>query len=132
MGREKRFRTILRLLDEQERVNVEDLAAHFDGSPETIRRDLSSMSEQGLLRKVNGGAVKFQSAQENSFALSTLQPSCRLINNDFLNVSDTMPFSREWPTPAPANTFTFFKNIRMRQGLLMRSIYRRNLLSARG
>lgn len=73
MGREKRFRTILTLLDEQERVNVEALAAHFDVSPETIRRDLSTMSEQGLLRKVYGGAVKFQSAQENSFALRTQQ-----------------------------------------------------------
>jgi DeoR/GlpR family transcriptional regulator of sugar metabolism len=69
MKREKRFRSILTLLDEQERVNVEDLAAYFDVSPETIRRDLSTMSEQGLLRKIYGGAVKFQSAQENSFAL---------------------------------------------------------------
>ena len=73
MKRQTRFRTILALLDERERVNVEDLAAHFDVSPETIRRDLSTMSEQGLLRKVYGGAVKFQSAQENSFALRTKQ-----------------------------------------------------------
>jgi DeoR/GlpR family transcriptional regulator of sugar metabolism len=73
MKRDNRFQAILTLLDEQERVTVEDLAAHFDVSFETIRRDLSTMSEQGLLRKVYGGAVKFQSAQENSFALRTLQ-----------------------------------------------------------
>jgi DeoR family glycerol-3-phosphate regulon repressor len=73
MKREKRFKDILTLLDERERVNVEDLAAHFEVSAETIRRDLSTMSEQGLLRKVYGGAVKFQSAQENPFALRTKQ-----------------------------------------------------------
>lgn len=73
MKRQNRFRTILSLLDERERLNVEDLAAHFNVSPETVRRDLSAMSEQGLLRKVYGGAVKFQSAQENSFALRTKQ-----------------------------------------------------------
>ncbi|MBA3869511.1 MAG: DeoR/GlpR transcriptional regulator [Anaerolineae bacterium] len=73
MKREKRFRLILALLDEQGRVNVDDLAIHFNVSAETIRRDLSTMSEQGLLRKVYGGAVKFQSAQENSFTLRTQQ-----------------------------------------------------------
>jgi DeoR/GlpR family transcriptional regulator of sugar metabolism len=73
MKREKRFRAILTLLDERERVNVEELADYFDVSLETIRRDLSTMSEQGLLRKIYGGAVKFQSAQENSFALRTQQ-----------------------------------------------------------
>jgi DeoR/GlpR family transcriptional regulator of sugar metabolism len=73
MKRENRFQTILALLDERERVSVEDLAAYFEVSPETIRRDLATMSEQRLLRKVYGGAVKFQSAQENPFALRTQQ-----------------------------------------------------------
>lgn len=71
--REKRFSRILALLDEQERVDVEQLAQYFDVSPETIRRDLSTMSELGLLRKIHGGAVKFQSAQESPFALRTQQ-----------------------------------------------------------
>jgi DeoR/GlpR family transcriptional regulator of sugar metabolism len=73
MKREKRFRAILALLDENNRVTVEELAGHFNVSLETIRCDLSTMSEHGLLRKVYGGAVKFQSAQENTFALRTLQ-----------------------------------------------------------
>lgn len=73
MKRESRFRAIQVLLDDQERVYVEDLASHFDVSPETIRRDLATMSEQGLVRKIYGGAVKLQSAQENSFALRTQQ-----------------------------------------------------------
>lgn len=73
LKRENRFRVILALLDEQERVHVDDLADHFDVSADTIRRDLSEMSEQGLLRKIYGGAVKFQSAQENSFELRSRQ-----------------------------------------------------------
>lgn len=57
------------LLDERGHVEVEELASHFDVSPETVRRDLSTLSEQALLRKVHGGAVKFQTAQETSFTL---------------------------------------------------------------
>ncbi len=73
MKREKRFQLILTQLDEQGRVSVDDLAVHFKVSPETIRRDLSTLSEKGILRKVYGGAVKFQSAQENPFTLRAQQ-----------------------------------------------------------
>jgi DeoR family glycerol-3-phosphate regulon repressor len=66
MKRDERLHSILTLLDDQERVEVETLADHFDVSAETIRRDLATLSEQGLLRKVHGGAVKFQTAQENA------------------------------------------------------------------
>ena len=65
MKRDKRLQIILNLVDEQEHVEVETLAEHFDVSAETVRRDLNTLSEQGLIRKVHGGAVKFQSAQEN-------------------------------------------------------------------
>jgi DeoR family glycerol-3-phosphate regulon repressor len=37
-------------------VSVEMLAARFDVSPETIRRDLSSLAERGRVQKVHGGA----------------------------------------------------------------------------
>src|SRR5262245_53695093 len=73
MKRETRFKKILTILDEQGRVNVDELAQHFGVSPETVRRDLAAMSEEGMLRKIYGGAVKFQSAQENSFVLRTRQ-----------------------------------------------------------
>lgn len=71
MKREDRLREILELLDQQERIEVDDLARQFSVSPETIRRDLSTLSERGLLRKVHGGAVKFQTAQEHSFTIRT-------------------------------------------------------------
>ncbi len=71
MKREERQSAILNLLYQQDRVDVDELATHFDVSAETIRRDLNALSEQGLLRKVHGGAVRFQTAQENTFALRT-------------------------------------------------------------
>ncbi len=69
MKREERHLQILDLLNESERLNVDSLAERFDVSVETIRRDLTVLSEQGMLRKVHGGAVRFQTAQENTMAL---------------------------------------------------------------
>ena len=68
MKRDKRLQAIFNLVDEQERVAVEELADHFHVSAETIRRDLGTLSEQGLIRKVHGGAVRFQTGQENSLS----------------------------------------------------------------
>ncbi len=73
MKREKRHKAILSLLDERERLEVDELAAHFDVSAATIRRDLFIMSEEGLVRKIHGGVTKFQTAQENLFATRTSQ-----------------------------------------------------------
>ncbi|WP_105566187.1 DeoR/GlpR family DNA-binding transcription regulator [Microbacterium halophytorum] len=39
------------------RVSVADLAERFGVTTETVRRDLASMAEDGLLRRVHGGAV---------------------------------------------------------------------------
>ena len=39
------------------RVSVEDLAQRFDVTPQTIRRDLADLAEEGLLRRVHGGAI---------------------------------------------------------------------------
>lgn len=71
MKREQRFQTILSLIDEKGHVEVDELVVQLDVSPETVRRDLSTLSEQALLRKVYGGAVKFQTAQETSFTMRT-------------------------------------------------------------
>ncbi len=39
------------------RVAVEHLAAHFDVTPQTIRKDLNDLCDRGLLQRVHGGAV---------------------------------------------------------------------------
>lgn len=44
-------------LREKGRVTVDDLAAHFAVTPQTIRRDLNELSDGGLVVRVHGGAM---------------------------------------------------------------------------
>ncbi|MGH8925647.1 MAG: DeoR/GlpR family DNA-binding transcription regulator [Acidimicrobiia bacterium] len=48
---------IVRLIVEQGRVEVSDLADRFAVTTETVRRDLTELGRQGLVRRVHGGAV---------------------------------------------------------------------------
>lgn len=54
---EERHRMIVERARDERRVEVADLAASFGVSPETVRRDLSTLERQGLLRRTHGGAV---------------------------------------------------------------------------
>ena len=42
------------------RVDVTGLAASFDVTPETVRRDLTALERRGLLRRVHGGAIPIE------------------------------------------------------------------------
>lgn len=53
----ERQRVILDRARAEGRVQVQSLAEHFDVTSETIRRDLTSLERQGLLRRVHGGAI---------------------------------------------------------------------------
>ncbi|SDE20274.1 transcriptional regulator, DeoR family [Paenibacillus sp. UNCCL117] len=57
MFAEERREKILGLLNEEKRVMVKDLAEKFQVSIDSIRRDLSIMEDQGLLKKTHGGAI---------------------------------------------------------------------------
>jgi DeoR family glycerol-3-phosphate regulon repressor len=48
---------ILEIARAEGRVVVEDLAQRFDVTLQTIRRDLTDLSDQGLLDRVHGGAI---------------------------------------------------------------------------
>ena len=65
MKPDERRRRIADLVKEASRASVEELAGLLDTSRETVRRDLALLSEQGLLRKVHGGAVFAQTAFES-------------------------------------------------------------------
>lgn len=52
-----RIRQIMTLLMEEKRVIAKELAARFGVSDESIRRDLSELERQGVVRKIYGGAV---------------------------------------------------------------------------
>lgn len=57
MYAEERHRRIVELARGEGRVEVPALAALFGVSAETVRRDLSALEGQGLLRRTHGGAV---------------------------------------------------------------------------
>lgn len=48
---------ILQIAQRDGKVSVEDLAARFDVSLQTIRRDLTELADAGKLERVHGGAV---------------------------------------------------------------------------
>jgi DeoR family fructose operon transcriptional repressor len=65
----ERHDSITELLRTEGRVVVAELAARFDVTTETIRRDLDSLEQQGRLQRVHGGAVAsgHTSVSESSF-----------------------------------------------------------------
>jgi DeoR family glycerol-3-phosphate regulon repressor len=48
---------ILGLARQVGRVDVDELAAHFAVTPQTIRKDLNELCDQGLLQRIHGGAT---------------------------------------------------------------------------
>lgn len=49
------------------RVEVEDLAARFDVTPQTIRRDLNDLCDRNILTRTHGGAVVSSSVENLSY-----------------------------------------------------------------
>lgn len=58
---EKRQEEILKLVNQNGSVTVQELKDIFDASESTIRRDLNALHDMGVLVKVFGGAVKNES-----------------------------------------------------------------------
>ncbi|MGH9068682.1 MAG: DeoR/GlpR family DNA-binding transcription regulator [Acidimicrobiales bacterium] len=54
---EERQQLIIQMARDAGRVGVASLAERLDVTAETIRRDLSSLERQGVLRRVHGGAI---------------------------------------------------------------------------
>lgn len=62
-----RQNSILELVDQQGEVTVEELAARFAVSAETIRRDLAQLAASGVLLKAHGLARRMRHDVEGSF-----------------------------------------------------------------
>lgn len=67
---ERKFK-ILDLLNEQDTVNVNDLAVSMNTSKETIRRDLRELEDDGNLTRIHGGAKANAASQASSTNPST-------------------------------------------------------------
>ena len=57
VGLEGRRQALIELLSSNGSLRIEDLAARFQVSTMTIRRDLQAMEDEGLVRRVRGGAI---------------------------------------------------------------------------
>lgn len=66
MKKRARHSAILERLSAYRECNISELATQFSVSGETIRRDIKSLSEKGLVQKVHGGVVapEFPAEQE--------------------------------------------------------------------
>lgn len=57
MSRDARWKSLLELLVERGRLDVEDAASELGVSAATIRRDFDGLAEQQMLVRTRGGAV---------------------------------------------------------------------------
>jgi len=55
-----RHDSIIKLLDQYEKVEITELSRIHEVSEMTIRRDLSSLEEQGILERIKGGAIQIK------------------------------------------------------------------------
>lgn len=63
MFTEERREKILEMLEKNGRILAKDVADEFGISIDSIRRDLSMMEEQGLLKRTHGGAIPISNAR---------------------------------------------------------------------
>lgn len=100
---------IVQTLRKEGRISVEQLVSQLGTSPETIRRDLTTLSSLGKLQKVHGGAILPRAIGEGAFQdrmkenvsakLKIGQKACKLISpGDTLFIdtgSTTLIFAEE-------------------------------------
>lgn len=68
MNQHNRHHAILELVNERSFVTIEELARHFDVTPQTIRRDINQLDESNLLRRYHGGAGALTSTVNIAYA----------------------------------------------------------------
>ncbi|HET6629988.1 MAG TPA: DeoR/GlpR family DNA-binding transcription regulator [Woeseiaceae bacterium] len=64
----ERHRVIARLVRERSVVSISDMQEMLDASEATVRRDVNAMAEQGLLRRIRGGAESLTPRHEAHLA----------------------------------------------------------------
>jgi DeoR family glycerol-3-phosphate regulon repressor len=68
MGKlDRRRREILEKVAANGFMTIDALAAHFDVTPQTIRRDINEMSEEGLIARYHGGAASISTTENAAY-----------------------------------------------------------------
>ncbi len=52
----KRHEKIIRLVEKSGFVTVDEMARHFEVTPQTVRRDINLLDKNGLIARYHGGA----------------------------------------------------------------------------
>lgn len=68
MNRLPRHEQILKLVRANGFMPIEELARLLDVTPQTIRRDINTLSEENLLRRFHGGAALGPSVENEEYA----------------------------------------------------------------
>ena len=58
MNQEQRKRVILKLLESNEAISIQEIVSNCQVSEVTIRRDLALLEKKGMLKRIHGGAVR--------------------------------------------------------------------------
>jgi DeoR family transcriptional regulator of aga operon len=82
---EERRRAILEVLNREGRVLVLDLAKRFETSQVTVRRDLESLHDHGLIHRTHGGALP---AREGALEDPTLREKEKLHRKEKLRIAE--------------------------------------------
>lgn len=61
MGEFQRYNQIVQLLEKRKELSIEELSKLLYASPSTVRRDLTALEKEGVLKRVRGGAVFLKS-----------------------------------------------------------------------
>lgn len=59
----------LELVRERGYISIEELAQYFDVTPQTIRRDINQLADEGLLRRYHGGAAHDSSVENTEYTM---------------------------------------------------------------
>lgn len=68
----KRQELIIRYLQTQGESSIQELIKLLGVSRETVRRDLQVLEEQGVIKKIHGGAVLSRVSEEPSYSIRTI------------------------------------------------------------
>ena len=59
----------LELVRERGYISIEELAQYFDVTPQTTRRDINQLADEGLLRRYHGGAAHDSSVENTEYTM---------------------------------------------------------------
>lgn len=68
----RRQELIVRYLQTQGESSIQELIKLLGVSRETVRRDLQALEEQGIIKKIHGGAVLSRVSEEPSYSIRTI------------------------------------------------------------